>query len=125
MYFLQLKPWKWPWIMKVKKAVTYLRDYGKQTMKNRQDAVARGDHVPDDILTYILKLRGKERTNRHCCRYLTIIRCGAIIFDVYILFVMDAGCSGDSCPLPSIILSSKICNGENPIIKNMGSYYVH
>ena len=102
MYFLQLKPWKWPWIMKVKKAVTYLRDYGKQTMKNRQDAVARGDHVPDDILTYILRLRGKERTNRrtnrHCCRYLTIIRYLTCIF--YMSWMQEPGAQGTRVPIP-------------------------
>ena len=54
----QLKPWRWSWIWKVKKAVMYLRDYGKRMMKKRQDAINSGDHVPDDVLTYILKLKG-------------------------------------------------------------------
>ncbi len=51
-------------------ACNFLRETGMKCLQERQAAMARGDVVPEDILTYVVRTKGK-----HC--FLWRIRYGS------------------------------------------------
>ncbi|KAK3097574.1 hypothetical protein FSP39_011043 [Pinctada imbricata] len=58
--FLKLKPWKWAYIKTVTDSIQFLRNYTREQMAKRMEAIAKGDHVQEDILSFILKLKESD-----------------------------------------------------------------
>ncbi|KAJ8307248.1 hypothetical protein KUTeg_015332 [Tegillarca granosa] len=56
--YFQTNPMEiWKYAREVRKVVQFLRNFGKKTIHEREEAVKRGDYIPDDILTLIMKYK--------------------------------------------------------------------
>ncbi|GCB79327.1 hypothetical protein scyTo_0020771, partial [Scyliorhinus torazame] len=53
--YMQYMPQHWKFVKEVWDSLELLRNTGKQCIEERKKAVANGEDVPRDILTYILK----------------------------------------------------------------------
>ena len=62
-------PQLWPWHrelrMRGRKAVHFLRSYGRCRLEARQKELLAGEDVPQDLLTHLLMSAGKV-TSTHC-----------------------------------------------------------
>jgi hypothetical protein len=56
---IKLKPYKWNFLRKHKKAINYLRDTGRNQLLKRLEMIKNNEDLPNDILTTILKSHGK------------------------------------------------------------------
>lgn len=56
--FLQFMPGKWKQLRETRESVRFLRQVGKEWVQRRREALQRGEDVPADILTQILKGAG-------------------------------------------------------------------
>ncbi|KAK3098303.1 hypothetical protein FSP39_018148 [Pinctada imbricata] len=57
---MKLKPWKWAYIKTVTDSIQLLRNYTREQMAKRLDAISKGEHVPEDILSFIIKLKESD-----------------------------------------------------------------
>ena len=56
--FIFLNPLEWPYIWRYRSTVRKLRAIGREVILKRIGAVQHGDHVPDDLLTHLLRTHG-------------------------------------------------------------------
>lgn len=52
-------PGKWKQLREIRESVRFLRQVGKDWVQRRREALKRGEDVPADILTQILKGAGR------------------------------------------------------------------
>lgn len=57
-------PGKWKQLREIRESVRFLRQVGKDWVQRRREALQRGEHVPPDILTQILKGAGPSGAGR-------------------------------------------------------------
>ncbi|XP_028677168.1 cholesterol 24-hydroxylase-like isoform X1 [Erpetoichthys calabaricus] len=58
--YMQYFPWHWNYVKEVENAAVLLRKIGKECIDKRKAAILRGEEVPQDILTQILKTAEQE-----------------------------------------------------------------
>jgi len=51
----------WKVVQKTRKAAYFLRDLGKKIINERIAAKARGDYIPEDILSLIVQMKGIDK----------------------------------------------------------------
>lgn len=64
---LQFMPGKWKQLRETRESVRFLRQVGKEWVQRRREALQRGEDVPADILTQILKGAGPGSGARRGC----------------------------------------------------------
>ncbi len=58
MFNVQLRPGKRAQVKRIREAVKFIRDTGRQVINERLDAVTRGHTFDNDILSYLLDVPG-------------------------------------------------------------------